>query len=493
MFVSRSVRSARLRSCTERKYECVKKSTISSEVVRLRKTFEMSLTRPMEWRLRQLLGLRDMITENRNQLSNALHKDLGRPQMEANVADIDTPLSELQYIISQLRYWVRPKKVRTNLLVMPSTAYVYPDPLGVVCIMSPWNYPINLALVPLFGAFAAGNCVFLKLSRHSPNVSNLLAELLPRYVDMSALAIEPTGGADVIQDILRETFDHIFFTGSPNVGKIVYQAASQNLTPVVLELGGKNPCIVDATADLKNAAKKISWGKFFNAGQTCIAPDYLFVHESVADAFVTQLRKRVEYGFGPNPRESTSFGRIVNLPAFNRLSSYLRSGDVIFGGETSAPDLYVAPTLMRNVNTESPLMNEEIFGPILPMLTYKDISEVIQFIKTKPHPLALYMFSTDSKATEYVLSHTASGGACTNDTLVHFPSHSMPFGGVGGSGLGKYHGKGTFKTFVNPRAVVKGALWWWWDFPLLRYPPYSTVTTWIVKFVASLNLSFKWF
>jgi len=457
-----------------------------NQVERLREAFRDGITRSVDWRLIQLVGLRLLLKENAASLKAAVKKDLGRPDMEINLADLDTPIAELDFIISHLLEWTRPKKVPTSLLVIPATSYVYPDPLGVVCIISPWNYPINLSLVPLFGALAAGNCVMLKMARRSPHTSKLLADLLPRYVDMRCLAIEPSGGAEVITALLQEQFDHIFFTGSPKVGKVVYEAASKNLTPVVLELGGKNPCIVDRSANLHLAAKRIVWGKFFNAGQTCIAPDYVLVHKSVEMELLKFLAEHISTFFGPNPYTSTSFGRIISRQDLERLVKLLSDGKIVCGGSYDPEHNYIEPTVLHKVELSSAVMAEEIFGPILPVIPYSSLNEALKIIHSKPHPLALYVFTTDEAVSNFVLENTASGGACVNDTIVHFGSHYLPFGGVGGSGVGKYHGKKTFTTFINKRAVVYGTNKSWLDIPL-RYAPYTKLTVPLVHFLAWLD------
>jgi acyl-CoA reductase-like NAD-dependent aldehyde dehydrogenase len=342
----------------------------------------------------------------------------------------------------------------------------------VVLIVSPWNYPCNLALVPLIGALAAGNTVFLKVSAYAANTANTLVELIPRYLDTSCVVMEGCGGRHVIKQLLLNKWDHIFFTGSVSVGRIIGEAAGRNLTPCTLELGGKNPCIVDDTIDLRLAARRIAWGKFFNTGQTCIGVDYVLCDAAVEAAFIVELKLAVVQFYGEDPHASTSYGRIITEAHTRRLQGLLQHGEVVHGGKVVVAEKYVAPTILRAVNLDSELMTDEIFGPLLPIVTYADLSEALRFVNQRPICLALYLFSSDSQRQEQVLTGTRSGSAVINDVLMQFTNSALPFGGCGESGMGAYHGKCTFDTFTHRRAVIKSTSKNWLDLPL-RYPPYS--------------------
>jgi acyl-CoA reductase-like NAD-dependent aldehyde dehydrogenase len=351
----------------------------------------------------------------------------------------------------------------------PASAKIYPEPLGVVLIIGPWNYPFQLNILPLVGAIAAGNCAIVKPSEIAANTSKVVAELINKTFDPAYIAAVE-GGVETSQQLLAEKFDYIFFTGGTNVGRVVMEAAAKNLTPVTLELGGKSPCIVDSDISIENSAKRIVWGKFINAGQTCIAPDYLLVNRAVKSEFLTAVTETIRSFYGENPAESTDYCRIISERHFNRLAEFLKDGKIVIGGETNAEEKYIAPTVIDGVSWDAPVMQEEIFGPILPVLEYSDLEEAIALINSRPKPLALYLFSRDKQKQKRVLRDTSSGGVCINDTVMQGALTSLPFGGVGNSGIGSYHGKASFDTFSHYKSVLNKGLWFDLEW---RYAPYK--------------------
>jgi aldehyde dehydrogenase (NAD+) len=432
-----------------------------------RRFFASGQPRDIDFRLAQLAKLRDAIIANQDRIVAAVQADLGRPPFEAYF-EIAT-LGEIKLAIKQLKTWVKPRKVSTSIDVFPASAWVQPEPLGIALIIGPWNYPFQLLLSPLVGAIAAGNCAILKPSEHAPHTAGLVADLIRSIFDSNYVAVVE-GDAEVSQQLLAEKFDHIFFTGGTAIGRIVMQAAANHLTPVTLELGGKSPCIVDKTTRLDYAAKRIAWGKFINAGQTCIAPDYLLVDRTIKDEFMTHLIKAIQGLYGDNPATSPDFARIINQRQLDRLKSLLSSGKIVLGGDVNEADRYLSPTVLDEVIWTDPVMESEIFGPILPVLTYDRLDEAIDQINARPKPLALYVFSEDNGIQERVLRSTSSGGVCINDTVMQVSLSSLPFGGVGDSGMGSYHGKASFETFSHYRSVLKRSM----KFELnWRYAPYT--------------------
>lgn len=399
-------------------------------------------------------------------LAEALWADLHKSYEEAYLTEISIVLSEIDNHIRNLHRWARPQRKRTPLKMFPSRSEIISEPLGNALIIAPWNYPVQLLLNPLVGALSAGCTAVLKPSPYVPHVSLTLGDMILETFPESLVAVVQ-GNREVNRQLLEMKWDLIFFTGSPSLGRQVMEAASRNLTPVVLELGGKSPCIVDKDADIAVAARRIAWGKSLNAGQTCIAPDYLILHEDIKDCFLAALGKEFNSLLGENPRESRHFVRIVNDRAFERLKGYLDCGRVIFGGQTDADERYFSPTLLDDVEPASPVMQEEIFGPIFPIVTVKSTDEAIKFIVDRPKPLALYYFGKDG---DHVLKSTSSGGACINDTIMHIANENLPFGGVGNSGMSSYHGKRSFDAFTHYKAVVKTPTWL--DLPF-RYMPYK--------------------
>jgi aldehyde dehydrogenase (NAD+) len=423
--------------------------------------------RDIDFRLAQLAKLRDAIIANQDRIIAAVQADLGRPPFEAYF-EIAT-LGEIKLAIKQLKTWVKPRKVSTSIDVFPASAWVQPEPLGVALIIGPWNYPFQLLLSPLVGAIAAGNCAILKPSEHAPHTAGVVADLIRSVFDSNYVAVVE-GDAEISQQLLAEKFDHIFFTGGTEIGRIVMQAAAKNLTPVTLELGGKSPCIVDRTTRLDYAAKRIAWGKFINAGQTCIAPDYLLVDRTIKVEFMTHLLKAIQDLYGDDPAVSPDFARIINQRQLTRLKSLLNSGKVVLGGDVNEADRYLSPTVLDEVTWTDLVMESEIFGPILPVLAYDQLDEAIDQINARPKPLALYVFSEDKAVQDRVLRSTSSGGVCINDTVMQVSLSSLPFGGVGDSGMGSYHGRASFDTFSHYRSVLKRSM----KFELnWRYAPYT--------------------
>ena len=442
-----------------------------------RKHFATGKTKSLDYRVEQLKKLRQAILERESLIVAALNQDLRKPELDSYITEIRVSIQEIDYALKHLKKWAKPRRVKTSLETFPSVAQIYPDPLGIVLIISPWNYPFALAISPLIGAIAAGNCAVIKPSESTPTVSQVIAEIIQQTFSTTEIAVVE-GDATVSQQLLAEKFDHIFFTGGTKIGQLVMEAAAKNLTPVTLELGGKSPCIVDTEIDLEEMAKRIAWGKFLNAGQTCIAPDYLLVEKSIKEALISKLQECIVKFYGTNPQTSPDYCRIVNERQFKRLQALLKEGDILTGGQTDLAEKYIAPTLMTNVSLESELMQEEIFGPILPILDYSNLEDAIAFINQRPKPLALYLFSNNKSKQERVLEATSSGGVCINDTIFQVGVIDLPFGGVGPSGMGAYHGKATFDTFSHYKSVLKKSF----RFELnVRYPPYGNKINWIKR------------
>jgi acyl-CoA reductase-like NAD-dependent aldehyde dehydrogenase len=443
----------------------------------LRQTFRQGRTRSLAWRQEQLYGLRQLLNHHESEITEALAHDVGKPQFEAFIAEVGHPRAELDLIRRELALWAEPESVSTPLLAHPGSSHIHKEPLGVALVIGPWNYPFALTFEPLVGALAAGNCVVVKPSEVTPRTSALFARLLPQYVDRECVAVVE-GGVPETTALLRERFDHIFFTGSTAVGKVIMRAAAEHLTPVTLELGGKSPCIVDKDVNLAVTARRICWGKFYNAGQTCVAPDYLLAHEEIYKPLLDQLRATIEEFYGEDARRSSDYGRILNDKHVDRLTRLMDSGTIVAGGKVDRPDRYVAPTVLRDVAHDSPIMNEEIFGPLLPVLPVRDVNEAIHFVNDRPKPLALYLFSKDKERQRQVIDQTSSGGVTINHAWYHLLVSELPFGGVGDSGMGAYHGRATFDTFTHRKAVLTkpNGL----DVPV-SYPPYGELKKRMVK------------
>lgn len=443
-------------------------SNIAEIVLNQRKFFQTSKTKDVDFRIEQLKTLKLAILEHEQAIIQALKADLHKPEFEIYMTELSI-IKEVDYAIKHLKTWIKPKKAAVSWEFFSYSARIYSEPLGVVLIIGPWNYPFNLIISPLVGAIAAGNCTIIKPSELAPHTSHILAEIIAKYFDPAYIAVLE-GGVETSEKLLIENFDHIFFTGGTAVGKIVMAAAAKHLTPVTLELGGKSPCIVDTDINLEHTIRRITWGKFVNAGQTCIAPDYLLVDKKIKKDLVNGLQKCLKEFYGDQPDKSPDYARIISQKHFDRLVNFLKDGEIIIGGETKSSERYIAPTLIDNVSLVDSIMQEEIFGPLLPIIEYTDIAEAIALINSRPKPLALYLFSQNKNLQKHVLQETSSGGVCINDTLMQFGVSSLPFGGVGDSGIGSYHGKASFDIFSHHKSVLQNSFWldlkW-------RYAPYK--------------------
>lgn len=443
-------------------------SEMAAMVTKQREYYNSGVTRPLEYRMDSLRRFRAAFVSHEQEFLDALKQDLAKHPVESYSAEIGTVLGEADYALKHLGRWARSRRARGSLAAPGARCRVQPEPLGVVLISSPWNYPVYLALMPLIGAVAAGNCAVIKPSHFAPHSSLALARLVAAAFDPGHVQVA-VGETDTSTALLKQRFDYIFFTGSTVTGRIVMQAAALHLTPVTLELGGKSPCIVDAAADLDLAARRITWGKFINAGQTCIAPDYLLVHRPLKAALLEKLQAAVAAFYGPDPRLSPDYGRIVSPRHFLRLQGFLQEGQIVTGGQSDPENLYIAPTILDGVSWDDPVMQEEIFGPILPVIAYDSLDQALAWINHHPKPLALYLFTDDRRVQKRVLAETSSGGAAINDSLSHILPHSLPFGGVQQSGMGAYHGYSSFATFSHMKSILTARKWP--DLPF-KYPPY---------------------
>lgn len=419
--------------------------------------FASGQTKPISFRIDQLRKLKQLILKYSTKIDDALWKDLHKSPEESYLTEVSIVTGEIDNHIKHLKQWAKPKRVPTPLHMLPSKSKIIYEPLGVALIISPWNYPFQLLINPLLGAISSGCCAVLKPSPDAPEIVKVMEQIIVECFDPNYITLVH-GAKDTNTILLKQHFDIIFFTGSSRVGKIIMKAAAENLTPVVLELGGKSPCIVDADANVKNAAKRIVFGKLINAGQTCIAPDYLFVHASVKDELLSEIVKNIQLVYGENIKESRFYPRIVNGQAMERLTGLMQQGDIYSGGEVDFGEKYISPTIIDNVSADFSVMKEEIFGPILPVMTFESIEETTTYINTNEKPLAFYYFGKSKQATE-ILGKTTSGGACVNDVIMHITNHHLPFGGVGNSGMGKYHGQESFMAFSNNRAVIYTPSW----------------------------------
>ena len=427
--------------------------------------FKTDVTKSYEFRLEQLNKLKKMIVDNQTKIEKALNNDLNKSSFEAYTTEVGFVILSLNEAIKNLKNWMKVKRAKSTIIMMGSGSYIQPEPLGVVLIIGPFNYPFQLVIEPLIGAIAAGNTAILKPSEFTPSTSEFIQKLIAETFDPEYISVA-LGNAEVTSELVKQKLDYIFFTGSTKVGQIIYEQAAKNLIPVTLELGGKSPTIIDETADLGLAARRIAFGKFSNAGQTCIAPDYIYVHEQVKVPFIKELKQAIDNFYS----DKTSFGRIVNERHFKRLENLIAKDKVIHGGKTSERELYIQPTILEGVDWQDKVMQEEIFGPILPILTYKKIDDVISLLKEKEKPLALYIFTNSKDNQQKVFNALSFGGGAVNDTIMHVANAHLPFGGVGASGIGAYHGKTSFDTFSHFKSFVKKNKLF--DSKLL-YPPYS--------------------
>lgn len=440
-----------------------------------KKYFRGRETKSTAFRIEQLKKLKALLKENDQAIIDAVYKDFKKAPFETFATEIGLIIGEINYAIKNLRNWVKPQKVASSLVNFPSQNYILTEPFGSTLILAPWNYPVHLSLLPLVGAISAGNTAVIKPSELTPNTSSIIEELISHHFEPEYITVV-NGGVDVSTDLLELDFDYIFFTGSTRVGKIIMQSAAKRLIPVTLELGGKSPCIIDSTADLAISAKRIVWGKFVNAGQTCVAPDYLLVEESIKSDFIEELKKSVTSLYGEDPRESPDFPRIINKAHFDRLSSFLDNGTVVLGGETDPETNYISPTILDDITWEHDVMKDEIFGPILPILTFKELEDVVEEVRKFPRPLALYVFTTNDSTEQFLLENISFGGGAINDTIAQLGNHNLSFGGVGASGFGSYHGKASFDSFSHQKSIMKKSFMM--DIPL-RYAPYDDKIKWL--------------
>ena len=437
----------------------------------MRTYFETGITKGFNFRLEQLQKLKAVVQKYEIEIFEALYKDLHKSKEECWITENGFFLSEISIAIKKLSSWMKPEKVGTNLLNIPSSSFIMPEPLGVVFIISPWNYPFQLLFTPLIGAIAAGNCVVLKPSELAPATAAIMKKIIEKTFDEKYILYVEGDGATVVPELMNNfIFDHVFYTGSTAVGKIIYELAAKNLVPVTLELGGKSPCIVEADADIKTTAKRIAMPKFSNAGQMCVAPDYLLVHQSVKDELVNELKKVIHNFFGDDAQKSEFFGRIINEKQFTRLEKYLSNGKLLSGGKIDRASLFIEPTLLEINDVNDTVMQEEVFGPILPIISFREMNEAIKIIKLNKNPLAMYVFTSSAEKEKQWLNAVPFGGGCINNASLHLTNHKLPFGGRGASGMGNYHGKFSFNTFSHKKAVMRTPTWL--DLAI-KYPPYT--------------------
>ena len=439
--------------------------------MQMRNYFDSGITKPYAFRKEQLIKLQQAVKKYEQPLHEALFVDLKKSPEECWVTETGFLLSELSNILKHLKGWMQPESVSTNLLNLPSKSFILQEPLGVVLIISPWNYPFQLLMTPLAGAMAAGNCVILKSSEFAPATSAVMKQMIEETFDKNYIQFVEGDGAVVIPEMMNNfTFDHVFYTGSTAVGELVYKMAAERLVPVTLELGGKSPCVVEEDANIKIAAKRIAMTKFSNAGQMCVAPDYVLVHESRKEELIAGLKKSIHGFFGDKPEDSENYGKIINGKQFDRLVKYLQQGQLIHGGRNDKEKLFIEPTVISNVSLDADIMKDEIFGPILPVISFSSKAEALKIIAQNKNPLAFYVFTSSSAKEKDWLNSVAFGGGCINNASWHLTNHNLPFGGRGFSGSGQYHGKYSFETFSHKKAVMKTPTWF--D-PSIKYPPFK--------------------
>ena len=434
------------------------------------KFFASGATLNVDYRIRQLRSLYQVILQYQERISQALREDLSKSDQEAYLTEIGMVLGEISYTLRHLRRWVRPRRTGLTASTLFSSTRICPEPYGSVLILAPFNYPFQLALTPLVSALAAGNCAVVKPSEYAPATAAVISEMLNNNFEQRLCAVV-TGGAQTAQNLTGLDFDYIFFTGSATVGRKVYKAAAQNLVPVTLELGGKSPCIVEQSADLDAAAKRIIWGKFLNAGQTCVAPDYLLVQDTVKRALLEKMCAKIVEFYGQEPQHNPNYPKIINQSHYDRLCEMLEEGSILFGGQRDPDTLKIAPTLVENAPFYSKLLSDEIFGPILPVIEFNRIDQVYEYISIHEKPLAFYLFTRNRTLERELIKKIPFGGGCVNDTVMHITSPQLPFGGVGMSGIGSYHGKAGFDAFTHPKSILRKRTLL--DLPM-RYPPYTT-------------------
>ncbi|OGU57545.1 MAG: aldehyde dehydrogenase [Ignavibacteria bacterium GWF2_33_9] len=446
------------------------KEQILSLQLKQKEFFNTGKTKDIAFRIENLKKLSFIFQENEAKILLALKTDLNKSHIEAYSSEIGYILQEIKIAIKNLKKWNRKKKVKTSLINFPGKSYYVNEPYGTVLVISPWNYPFGLLFTPLVGAIAAGNCIIAKPSEISTNSSKLIYELISKNFPEEFFSVIE-GGAEITQSIINENIDYIFFTGSTVVGKEIFKSASEHLIPVTLELGGKNPCIVDKNIDIEIAAKRLLWGKFFNAGQTCVAPDYLLLNKNIQEEFLTKLVDFTNKFYGNFDEIQENFTRIISQKHFDRIIGYLNEGKIIFGGKYVKNKLLIEPTIITDLNYHSKIMQEEVFGPVLPIISYEDINVVIEKLNKLSKPLCVYLFTKDKELQSKIVENTVSGTVCINGTIHSIISHDLPFGGVGESGMGRYHGKTSFETFSFKKSILKKKFWWDWA---VMYPPYKT-------------------
>ncbi len=453
----------------------------TTDLLPMRRFFESGATRSYAFRKQQLELLRQAVLKYETEINAALYTDLKKSPEETYSTETGLILSELNHALKNLHRWMKPQRLKNNLVNFPSSGKLYHDPLGVVLIIAPWNYPLQLLLIPLVGAIAGGNGVVLKPSELAPATAAIIEKIIKDVFPEQYIKVIQGDGAAIIPGMMQQfRFDHVFYTGSIPVGKMIYQLAAKDLVPVTLELGGKSPAIVESDADIKTAARRIALGKFINAGQTCIAPDYLLVHDDIAEQFIEALKSTIIRFWGQDAKQSNDYGRIINEKNFDRLSKYFNDGKLVMGGEADRSSLFMAPAILTNVALDAPVMEEEIFGPVLPVLRFKTRDDAIAIIKKNENPLACYVFTSSAGKEKEWMESLTFGGGCVNNTAWHFANHSFPFGGIGNSGIGAYHGKHTFNRFTHAKPVMKTPAWF--D-PDMKYPPLKGKMKWLKLFI----------
>ncbi|WP_433958167.1 aldehyde dehydrogenase [Cytobacillus horneckiae] len=435
--------------------------------------FSKGETKELSFRISALEKLQKLIKTHEQDIMVALKEDLNKTEFDSYLTEIAVLIEEIKFTLKNIQKWAKPRKVKSSLSTFGSKSFIYPEPYGVTLIISPWNYPFQLAMAPLIGSIAAGNTAIIKPSELTQHTSALMANLIGEYFPEEYISVVE-GGIEISDRLLAEKWDYIFFTGSVPVGRIIMQAAAKHLTPVTLELGGKSPAIVHEDAHLTHAAKRLVWGKFVNAGQTCVAPDYTYVHSNIKELFIAEVKKAIKDIYTSEPMETGNFTKIVSDKHFHRLTAFLNNGQLEYGGRTDTEKRMIEPTILNDISWSDPIMEDEIFGPILPILEYSDLDSIIMKIKDRPKPLALYLFTESDKVQEAVLKHISFGGGCINDTVLHLSSPHLPFGGVGDSGMGAYHGKGSFDIFSHEKSMLKQSTKF--DLPF-RYPSERALNT----------------
>lgn len=454
----------------------------ASFLIPMRRYFESGATLTYAFRKEKLQKLKQAIIDHEEDIYKALYADLKKSPEEVWATETGLLLQEINYSIKHLKQWMQPVKTATNLLNLPSRSFIYPSPKGVTLIIGTWNFPLQLLLIPLVGSISAGNCAIVKPSEHAPAMAALIEKMLREIFSEEYIKVVQGDGAEVVPAMMNAfRFDHVFYTGSIPVGKSIYQLAAKDLVPVTLELGGKDPCIVEKDADLKVAARRIVVGKFSNAGQMCVSPDYVLVHRDVKQKLINEVITNIKKFYGENPRTNYNYGKIINVTQFNRIVNYLSEGKIIYGGGYNKSELFISPTLMEDIPVSSGLMYEEIFGPVLPVFSFETSEEAFQLIQKNPAPLSFYLFTKNRRKQKEWIQHLKFGNACVNNTAWQFTNHHLPFGGIGNSGLGSYHGKQSFAVFTHFKSVMKTPTWF--D-PAVKYPPFKgklKLFKWIIR------------